>query len=47
MAEYLKLEYIKEIGLTHMKIVEGVDSLLQLTALLARLCLKTQVPTNE
>nr|XP_039258022.1 LOW QUALITY PROTEIN: replication factor C subunit 2-like [Styela clava] len=38
MAEYLKLEYIKEIGLLHMKIIEGVNSLLQLSALLARLC---------
>lgn len=38
MAEYLKLEFIKEIGMTHMKIIEGVNSLLQLSALVARLC---------
>ncbi|XP_064392063.1 replication factor C subunit 2-like [Halichondria panicea] len=42
--EYLKLEFIKEIGFTHMRIAEGVDSLLQLSGLLARLCLKS-VPT--
>uniref|UniRef100_UPI00358F17ED replication factor C subunit 2 isoform X2 n=1 Tax=Myxine glutinosa TaxID=7769 RepID=UPI00358F17ED len=41
MAEYLKLEFIKEIGLTHMRIVEGVNSLLQMAGLLARLCQKT------
>ena len=41
MAEYLKLEFIKEIGYTHMRIVEGVSSLLQMTGLLARLCKKT------
>nr|CAB3265535.1 replication factor C subunit 2-like [Phallusia mammillata] len=38
MAEYLKLEYIKLIAETHMRIVQGVNSLLQLSALLARLC---------
>ncbi|XP_014207065.1 replication factor C subunit 2 [Copidosoma floridanum] len=37
--EYLKLEFIKEIGLTHMGIVNGVNSLLQLNSLIARLCL--------
>uniref|UniRef100_A0A8C4QKQ2 Replication factor C subunit 2 n=1 Tax=Eptatretus burgeri TaxID=7764 RepID=A0A8C4QKQ2_EPTBU len=41
MAEYLKLEFIKEIGLTHMRVVEGVHSLLQMAGLLARLCQKT------
>ncbi|XP_034996001.2 replication factor C subunit 2 [Zootoca vivipara] len=45
MAEYLKLEFIKEIGYTHMKIAEGVNSLLQMAGLLARLCQKTVVPT--
>eukprot|EP00042_Codosiga_hollandica_P043706 m.418608 g.418608 ORF g.418608 m.418608 type:complete len:361 (-) comp56625_c1_seq1:2463-3545(-) len=37
MAEYLKLEYIKEIGFTHMKVLDGLDTLVQLTALVARL----------
>nr|KAF6442093.1 replication factor C subunit 2 [Rousettus aegyptiacus] len=44
MAEYLKLEFIKEIGYTHMKIAEGVNSLLQMAGLLARLCQKTVSP---
>ncbi|VDN25359.1 unnamed protein product [Gongylonema pulchrum] len=38
--EFLKLEYFKEIGLCHVKVVEGLSSLLQLTALISRLCLK-------
>jgi len=46
MPEYLKLEFIKEIGFTHMKITEGVESLLQLSGLLARLCLKTVPPDS-
>ncbi|XP_029410898.1 replication factor C subunit 2 isoform X2 [Nannospalax galili] len=44
MAEYLKLEFIKEIGYTHMKVAEGVNSLLQMAGLLARLCQKTMAP---
>lgn len=36
--EKLKLQFIREIGLTHMRMADGVDSPLQLTALLARLC---------
>ncbi|KAK3524353.1 hypothetical protein QTP70_028041 [Hemibagrus guttatus] len=44
MPEYLKLEFIKEIGYTHMKVVEGVNSLLQLAGLLGRLCSKTAAP---
>lgn len=39
MNEKLKLAFIKEIGQTHMKIVDGNSSLLQLTGLLARLCI--------
>ncbi|EDV22474.1 uncharacterized protein TRIADDRAFT_28707, partial [Trichoplax adhaerens] len=41
MPEYLKLEFIKEIGFTHMRIVEGIDSLLQLSGLLSRMCIKS------
>jgi len=37
MPEFLKLEYIKLIGLTHARISEGLNSLLQLNALLARM----------
>ena len=38
LAEYIKLEFIKEIGYTHMKIVQGTRSLLQMAALLSRMC---------
>lgn len=34
----------QEIGYTHMKIAEGVNSLLQMAGLLARLCQKTAAP---
>lgn len=44
MSEYLKLEFIKEIGFTHMKIIQGLESLLQLSGLLARLCMKVAPP---
>ena len=37
MPEYLKLEFIKEIGLAHMRIVQGASSLLQMAGLLAKL----------
>ncbi|CAL1694046.1 unnamed protein product [Somion occarium] len=38
LPEYTKLEYIKEIGFTHMRVLEGVGTLIQLGGLLARLC---------
>jgi len=38
LSEYTKLEYIKEIGFTHMRILEGVGTLMQLGGLVARLC---------
>lgn len=38
--EYLKMEYIKEIGLCHARVVEGLSTILQLSGLVARLCLK-------
>lgn len=38
VSEKMKLNFIREIGITHMKIVDGLNSLLQLTGLLARLC---------
>ena len=38
MPEALKLSFIKEIGVTHLRVVEGVGSLLQLSGMLARLC---------
>lgn len=36
--EFLKLEYIKQIGFCHMRIAEGVASRLQISGLLAELC---------
>ncbi|KAK0174429.1 hypothetical protein PV327_010198 [Microctonus hyperodae] len=36
--ETLKLDYVKEIGITHLGVVDGMNSLLQLNSLLARLC---------
>lgn len=38
------LSLLQEIGYTHMRIAEGVQSLLQMSALLARLCKKSAVP---
>jgi len=38
LPEFVKLEFIKEIGLTHLALVQGTQSLLQLSGLLARLC---------
>jgi replication factor C subunit 2/4 len=38
MPEYLKLEFLKEIGLTQAVAADGVSSLLQLDGMLARLC---------
>ncbi|XP_067929200.1 replication factor C subunit 2-like isoform X2 [Watersipora subatra] len=41
MPEYLRLEFIQEIGFTQMRILDGLTTLLQLSGLLARLCRKT------
>jgi len=38
MPESRKLGFIREIGITHMRVLEGMESNLQLTGLLARLC---------
>ncbi|KAK5467992.1 replication factor C subunit 4 [Exophiala xenobiotica] len=38
LSEHSKLEFIKEIGFTHMRILEGVQSFLQLSGCLAKLC---------
>jgi len=46
MPEYLKLEFIKEIGLTHLRIIQGVHSLLQLSGLLAKLCKKVKTTSS-
>ncbi|KAI9008441.1 P-loop containing nucleoside triphosphate hydrolase protein [Phycomyces nitens] len=38
LSEALRLEFIKEIGVTHMRIVQGHQSILQLAGLVGRLC---------
>lgn len=38
LPEHIKLEFIKEIGFTHMRVLDGTESLLQLSGLLARMC---------
>ena len=38
LSEHSKLEFIKEIGFTHMRILDGVQSLLQLSGCVAKLC---------
>ncbi|KAK7546251.1 P-loop containing nucleoside triphosphate hydrolase protein [Phyllosticta citricarpa] len=38
ISEHAKLEFIKEIGFTHMRILEGVQTYLQLAGCVAKLC---------
>jgi len=44
--EEMKLEFVKQIGYTHMKVLEGLVSLNQLSGLLARLC-RTGLPDSD
>ncbi|KAJ3412836.1 replication factor C subunit 4 [Chytridiales sp. JEL 0842] len=39
MPEYMKLEFIKEIGNTHLRAIEGVQTIVQISGLAARLCM--------
>jgi replication factor C subunit 2/4 len=39
MAEGEKLEFLREIGFTHMRIAEGLNTQLQLLGCISRLCL--------
>lgn len=41
MNEHCQLQFIKQVGLVHMKILEGVSSKLQLESLIANLCAST------
>lgn len=41
--EGLKLEFIREIAMCHMRVADGLDSLLQLNALCAKLCSRKRV----
>jgi len=43
LKEAEKLEFLREIGFTHMRIADGVNSLLQLLGLVGRLCNKMDV----
>ena len=38
LSEHARLEFIREIGFCHMRILEGVQTLLQLGGCVARLC---------
>ena len=38
LTEAAKLDFIKEIGFTHMRVLEGVQTFLQLSGCLAKLC---------
>jgi len=38
LSEHTKLEFIKEIGFTHMRVLEGVQTFLQLSGCVAKLC---------
>ena len=38
LTEHTRLEFIREIGFTHMRVLEGLQTLLQLQGCLARLC---------
>lgn len=40
--EFLKLEFLKEIGFCHMRISDGINSRLQLSGLLAKMCKLTR-----
>ncbi|SCV70968.1 BQ2448_3730 [Microbotryum intermedium] len=44
LLEYVKLDFIKEIGFAHMRILEGVSTVVQLGGLLARLCKLSMKP---
>lgn len=46
MAETWNAKLLKEIGFTHMRILEGVGTLIQLAGLVARLCKKVNAVSN-
>ncbi|KAI9207982.1 P-loop containing nucleoside triphosphate hydrolase protein [Polychytrium aggregatum] len=46
MAEYLKLEYMKDIGICHMQMIDGIQSLVQLSGLVARLAKRSMNPND-
>lgn len=44
--ESLKLAFIKQIGLTHMRIVDGLCTLVQMSGLIAKLCMEAKGVKN-
>lgn len=38
LTETAKLDFIKEIGFTHMRVLEGLQTFLQISGCLAKLC---------
>ncbi|KAJ1964142.1 replication factor C subunit 4 [Dimargaris xerosporica] len=46
LPETQKLAYVREIGVVHMKVLEGVQTLVQLSGLIARLC-KVNTPAQS
>lgn len=38
LSEELRLDYLKEIGFTHMRILDGHQSIIQLSGMIAKLC---------
>ena len=42
MHEYLKLEFLREVGNCQMRISEGVNSKLQMSGLLAKMCIVSE-----
>lgn len=38
LSEHTKLEFIREIGFTHMRVLEGLQTYLQLAGCVAKLC---------
>ncbi|GAA5879838.1 hypothetical protein JCM3774_001398 [Rhodotorula dairenensis] len=44
LSEFIKLEFIREIGFTHMRVLEGVSTIVQLGGLVARLCRLSMKP---
>ncbi|XP_967947.2 replication factor C subunit 2 [Tribolium castaneum] len=47
MEESLKLAFIKQIGVTHMRIVDGLCSLVQMSGLISRLCMEAKGVKGE
>ncbi|KIY63032.1 P-loop containing nucleoside triphosphate hydrolase protein [Cylindrobasidium torrendii FP15055 ss-10] len=42
--EYTKLEFMKDVGFTHMRVLEGVGTIIQLAGLVSRLCRRGMKP---